>query len=539
LRAKPLTIWVAAGGAFGALTPGVAEAHAFGQRYDLPIPLWLYLTGAGLTVALSFVVIAFFMGRAKPSGGYPHCDLLRSPIGGFLGSRAVLSLFRLISVALFLLIIVAGFIGEQSPFKNIGPPFVWVIWWVGFAYVSALLGNLWALINPWKILFAWGAALHARLRPGRRFGLGLRYPPGLGVWPGIVLFLAFAWAELVWTGAERPEMLAGMILLYSAITWTGMFLFGREEWLRRGEAFSLVFGLFARFGPTEVRATTELCPSCTSHECRSGRAACVDCYECFAKDDKRSRRWNLRPYAVGLLPERAVPPSLMILVLVMLATVTFDGFRETSAWAAILDWVIAKSPLRPFFVSLHVKGIDIVAVVTTVALLVFPVLFFLVYRTFALFMSIALRSARPAKGGAQASGTLPSSGELARLLVLSLIPIGIAYHLAHYLSYLMLAGQFIIPLVSNPFGFGWNIFGTALYRLDVTVVNARLVWYTAVAAIVLGHMLAIYVAHATALRALGDRALALRSQYPMLGLMVGYTMVSLWILAQPVVETGG
>ena len=39
-----------------------------------------------------------------------------------------------------------------------------------------------------------------------------------------------------------------------------------------------------------------------------------------------------------------------------------------------------------------------------------------------------------------------------------------------------------------------------------------------------------------ALRAFGDHAAALRSQYPMLVLMVGYTMISLWILAQPIVE---
>ena len=48
----------------------------------------------------------------------------------------------------------------------------------------------------------------------------------------------------------------------------------------------------------------------------------------------------------------------------------------------------------------------------------------------------------------------------------------------------------------------------------------------------------MYVAHAVALREYRDRAAALRSQLPMLGLMVGYTMVSLWIIAQPIVETG-
>jgi hypothetical protein len=121
--------------------------------------------------------------------------------------------------------------------------------------------------------------------------------------------------------------------------------------------------------------------------------------------------------------------------------------------------------------------------------------------------------------------------------VLSLIPIAIAYHLAHYLTYLLIQGQLVIRLASDPFGFGWNLFGTARYRPDIGLVGARFAWYTAVSAIVLGHILAVYVAHVIALREYATRRAALRSQVPMLVLMVGYTMVSLWIIAQPIVET--
>ena len=130
-----------------------------------------------------------------------------------------------------------------------------------------------------------------------------------------------------------------------------------------------------------------------------------------------------------------------------------------------------------------------------------------------------------------------SAGQVARLFVLSLIPIALAYHLAHYISFLLLAGQLIIPLVSDPFGFGWDLFGTADYRLDIAVVNARMVWYTAVAAIVVGHMVAVYLAHIAAMRVYADTRRALRGQIPMLALMVGYTTFSLWILSQPIVKS--
>ena len=125
--------------------------------------------------------------------------------------------------------------------------------------------------------------------------------------------------------------------------------------------------------------------------------------------------------------------------------------------------------------------------------------------------------------------------EIAGFFVFSLVPIAIAYHLAHYLSYLIVAGQLIIPLASDPFGIGWNIFGTAGYRIDISIVGAKFVWYTAVIAIVVGHVFAVGVAHFVALRVFETAGAALRSQYPYLVLMVAYTMVSLWILSQPIV----
>jgi len=138
---------------------------------------------------------------------------------------------------------------------------------------------------------------------------------------------------------------------------------------------------------------------------------------------------------------------------------------------------------------------------------------------------------------ARAAGGELSPATVARLFVLSLVPIAIAYHLAHYFTFLLIQGQLAIRLASDPFGFGWNLFGTARYRPDIGIVGARFAWYTALIAIVLGHIIAVYVAHVIALREYSDRRAAVRSQFPMLVLMVGYTMVSLWIIAQPIVET--
>jgi hypothetical protein len=124
---------------------------------------------------------------------------------------------------------------------------------------------------------------------------------------------------------------------------------------------------------------------------------------------------------------------------------------------------------------------------------------------------------------------------MAGRFVTSLVPIAIAYHLAHYLSFLLINGQLLIPLASDPFGFGWNLFGSADYSPDIAVVGAKFAWYAALSAIVAGHIIAVSLAHAAALKIHGDGWSAMRSQYPMLLLMVGYTIAGLWILAQPLV----
>jgi hypothetical protein len=503
--------------------PEGARAHAFTVPYDLPLPLWLYLTGGAATVAVSFVLIAIFARGGSEVRSYPRLNLLRWAPLRVLAHPGALTLVRLASVALFVLILVAGLFGSQSPFKNIAPVLVWVIWWVGLAYVSALLGDLWALINPWKIIFAWAEGLY-RLSDRGELSRQRPLPRWLGVWPAALLFLAFAWIEMAWQGGEIPRTLALAILAYSALAWGGMFLYGREPWLRSGEAFTLAFGLLARFAPLEVRVSAPaVCGACTDPRCRDHGGGCVNCYECYARAAPEARAWNLRPYAIGLLSEGPVPFSLIVFVLLMLSTVTFDGFRETPTWVAILEAYVSGVPSR---------ATTAVALVTSVALLAFPTLFVIVYLAFGRLIGAA------AGGGAHdaAGGPPPSIRELAGYFVLTLIPIALAYHLAHYLSFLLIAGQLVIPLSSDPLGLGWNLFMTTHYLLDISVVNARFVWFMAVPAVVIGHIVAVYLAHVMAVRVYREQAAARRSQYPMLALMVCYTMISLWILAQPIVE---
>ena len=125
---------------------------------------------------------------------------------------------------------------------------------------------------------------------------------------------------------------------------------------------------------------------------------------------------------------------------------------------------------------------------------------------------------------------------LAGAFAFSLVPIALAYQTAHYFTLLLTDGQNVFYLISDPLGWGWNLFGTAGYRPNAGIVGAAFVWYSQVALIGAGHVIAVFLVHTVALREASSPKLVVRSQIPMVVLMVLYTVTSLWILSQPVVE---
>jgi hypothetical protein len=455
--------------------PCGAAAHGFGQRYDLPLPLALYACGAALTIVVSCVMFALYARAPRPQG-YARWDLLSTGIGRALASAGSIAALRLAAVVIFLFLLFAGFFGNQNAFRNVVPVMVWAIGWVGLAYFSALVGDAWKVVNPFETMFA--AAERLSASPGPR----LRLPASVEAWPAVALYLLFLWLETSWPGADSPRGIATAMAAYAVATWIGMWLFGREEWLARGEVFALVFGILARFAPSHIELDAR----------------------------RRVTAWHLRPYAVGLFENAPLDSSRTALVLVMLAAVTFDGFLETPAWAAIVELSAGEDS----------------RFLRTAGLLLTPLLFGLLYLGSCRLIALA--------GGLRAGA---SRERIAGLFVLTLVPIAIAYLLAHYLSFIVQAAQYLVPLASDPLGWGWNLFSTANAFVRVSVLDARFVWIASVAAIVTGHIAALYLAHSLSMREFADRARARRSQFPMLVLMVAYTMTSLWIIAQPIVSS--
>ena len=494
-----------------------AQAHAYGERYDLPVPLWLNLLGGGAVVALSFVVTAAALRPPVPTSAGP---MPRPAAGGWLppaAQGAVLFILRASSVFLFALAVLTGFFGKVDFARNAAPTIVWALGWVGLAFVCALAGNIWLVVNPWLVLFEWAEALARRAAGLPRLSLDVPYPERIGVLPGIVLIIGFVWFMLGSGVAGEPSAIATMLVLYSLVTWAGMVVFGPAKWLVRGEAFTLMFTVLARFSPTDVRVTdARACARAGCPPAASG--GCSDCVEAFYNAPPDARAVALRPYGAGLIVSRPLRPSMVVVVVMLLALVSFEGFMDTAHW---IDLMISLGELE------RSDGIHAPVKTTLLFVAATALLYALFYAVSALMRGLGYAYAKPPAGAGRRSTT-----EIMGFFVLSLVPIALAYHIAHYLYWLITNVQYAIPAASDPFGWGWNLFGTRDYFPNRTAVSLAVIWHTAVAAIVVGHVIAVYVAHRVALIVFGTRKAALWSQVPMLVLMVAYTMSSLWMLAQ-------
>jgi hypothetical protein len=375
-----------------------------------------------------------------------------------------------IGFGLLLVVAAAALVGEDSPTANIAPTFVYVAFWLGLVPLVVLFGNVWSPLNPWRA--AADAVAWLSERAGLEWEPPLDYPRRLGRWPAALLLLAFATLELAYVEPASPRALALAVYLYSAVTWLAMLLVGREAWLANGEAFSVYFGFLAKLAPLSVR---------------EGRLV-------------------LRPPLLAASIRDARPGTLPF-VAVMLGSVAFDGFSRTSWW---VDWryelVSGLAPRTADLVSTLFNLAGLIAVVVLVAVA----------------YTLAVRAA-----AAFSDERRDFAGEF----LASLLPIALAYAVAHYFSLLVYQGQALIPLASDPFGRGWDLFGTA-GPPDPPSLGANTIWYVQVGALVVGHVAGLVLAHDRAVALLRSPRLATAAQYPLLLLMVLYTVSGLWLLSR-------
>ena len=264
--------------------------------------------------------------------------------------------------------------------------------------------------------------------------------------------------------------------LYSYWALAGMAVYGRDAWTRYGEGFAVAFGLLARIAPFAVR----------------DRSVVV--------------RW---PFT-GLAGDDRIRGTL-VFVAVMLGSTSFDGFSRSSTWLDLIG------DLRANLAESSQRTVDLATTFVSIGGLV-------------LFIVAILATYLAAVAIAERLGHIDRS--LVPDFVLPLVPIAAAYLMAHYFTSFLITGQFIIPLVSDPFGRGWDLFGTSDFAPNLAIVSPETVWYVQVAALVVGHVAGLAIAHDRAVAVFKGRLTALEAQLPMLGLMVLYTLGGMWLLTR-------
>ena len=454
-------------------------AHALVARQDLPIPAWLFAWGAAIVLIVSFFALS--AAWRKPRFEREHWRPLGAGLSRFLVSWPVQVLCGLLGVFLLGVAIYAGLRGTEAPDRNLALTFLFVTTWLGFPFFSAVLGDIFRPVNPWRAV---GRAAGAGFRAvaGQR-PAHLAYPEALGRWPAAIGLLAVVWLEIVYGSSGgvavglAPHAAAVAALVYSVYTLAMMALFGVEKWCERGEVFSVYFGMFSQLG-------------------------------CFGVEEgKLGRR---RPLSAAT--HWATIPGSAAVVIASIASTSFDGAQEGAFKAAIestFDWFVDR-------------GVGL-----TASLRLTDTLFIvLCFAGVGLVYMLGVRGMRTVRGA-------PSLAKLRVGFAHTLIPIALAYLAAHYFSLFVFQEQAQFTyLLSDPLGTGTtDLFGTASGGVDFTILSATAIWYIQVGALVVGHVLGLTLAHDRALVYWPDYKQAARSQYWMLAVMVAFTCFGLYLLS--------
>jgi hypothetical protein len=348
----------------------------------------------------------------------------------------------------------------------LGNPLSLAVWVVLW---MALVSAQGAIGDIWARINPWAGAaiLLARLRGAAP----LRYPRTLGHWPGVAGLLGFAAFLLADPAPADPARLAVVVGGYALAMLGGVALFGRR-WLIRGEALTLLMRAYARMAPLG------------RHGAR--RAA------------------GLPGWRIARGPGPA--PGLAVFMLILLGSGSFDGLNETFLWLGLLAINPLEFPGRSAVIGPNLAGLAL----TNAALL-------------AVFCGALWL-------GTRLAGTREGVVALLCRFAPTLLPIALAYHIAHYLPSLLLDGQYVWAGIAGTLRLG-HVHVTAGFLNSPGPVRA--IWMAQAGAVVAGHVIALMLAHVTALRAGQSAWRATLGQVPLALFMLGYTVFGLWLLAKP------
>lgn len=329
--------------------------------------------------------------------------------------------------------------------------------------------------SPWPLLSPWRAAYRALTRlEGRALALRPGYPALLADWPAFVGFLVLLGVVANLTPVpSSPRLTAVAVACYAAAMLGGALVFG-DAWLRRADPLGVLYRLFGRVAPVSV-----------------------------VRESDRAILEVRPPWRGCRRPVDTI--ALAGFVVATVFTVSFDGFRSTGAYLEVL--AVVRGALGPGLapsLSLYVVGLAV----------------FL-----ATFGGASALGERLGTGGDAGSWRAAT-----RAFAPTVLPIAAAYEVAH-----------TYPFVLRNLGQLWGLAAGEVLAgagaLDLLWwLSLPAFWWSQVGLVVGGHVLAVVAAHLAAVDRYGSGPTARRAHLPLVAVMVAYTVLSLWIVSQPVVR---
>ncbi|WP_246989617.1 hypothetical protein [Halorientalis marina] len=461
--------------------PGVASAHEVaGSRFDAPLPLWLLLAGAGATVALTALWLAVTERSVRtaddrsPSGPSPLLTV-DSRVNRGLQVVAGAAFF-----AGFVVTLVVGFTGRQVAAENFATVFAWPVWFRGLALVAVVVGSVWPALSPWRHLYRGLCRLE-----GRQLAVVGSYPSLLGHWPALVGFLALVGVVENLTVVPRsPALTAGLVAGYALVMLLGAVAFG-PAWFDHADPLGVFYRLFGRVAGIRLSRT--------------------DAGDLAVRVRPPWR--NCRRPVAGL--------ALVAFVVAAVYTVSFDGFTDTRLYQTVLFGTRDALGLgRPTSILLYLVGLaGFVGAFLATGLL-----------CDAFGATGSERTAVAADGGSRVDWR-----GAARQFAPTVLPIAAAYEVAHNYPYVLRNTARLLGIAAEPLGvavgavepLGW--------------LSLPLFWGSQAVLIVVGHVVAVVAAHRVASDRYPSLSAVRRGHLPLVVLMIGYTVLSLWIVSRPVV----
>lgn len=438
---------------------------------------------------------------------------------------------KIISVAVFVMVVVAGLFGTPYPEHNLATALVWNMWWPLVVVSVFFLGTAWCAICPWNTLSNWMVRLRLWRRADPHPGLNLRVPRYLqNVWVALFMFVGLTWLETGMGVTSRPFATALMALVMLVLSVIYLLTFERKAFCRYACPVGRTLGYYARLAPVAVRPVNQAtCDSCKTLDCYNGskdiepcpthlvvgrfsqNTFCLSCGNCMQSCPHQNVSWQLRPMGSEAKGQARLQWDGAWFMLALLGITTFHGLSMMPFWG---EWVMGIARFigeggRPL-VSFTLGMLGSFAMVV------------LIYAVAVGMIHVANRRTTSYKA-------LFSAFSFASL------PLAFVYHLAHNLDHLSRETANVISLLLNPLGTGLAPLSSSdKHDLMMDPLFPDYVMYSLQATLmVLGFWLAVQIVRHRGQGHLdGGSGLSSWRLLPILAFIGAITAMNLWLMAQ-------